>query len=135
MNRKWLGLIAACAVALQTLSCSSGQQLLSINIAPAQIVFGAVDTALFAQLTATGVYAHPPATKDITAQVTWSSAVPQVALVTSTGRVTPNTNCGVSPITATLQTNNPTGNIVVGTMSVTVDGPALSNCPTATPTP
>jgi hypothetical protein len=131
MKRKWLGLVAICASVLPTLSCATGQQLVSINVTPATVVFGAADPALFAQLTATGVYTHPPATKDITSQVTWTSNIVQVAQVSSTGKVTPNTNCGVAGITASMTTNSPSGNVITGTMSVTVNGPSTSGCPSA----
>src|SRR5580698_4831635 len=98
--KKWLGLVAIGLAGLTSLSCSSGQQLTGITITPGAVVFGATDPSLFAQLTATGVYSHPPATKDITNQVTWASSVTLVAQVTSTGKVSPSTNCGVSTVMA-----------------------------------
>jgi hypothetical protein len=76
---------------------------------------------------------HPPATKDITNQVTWTSNTVQVAQVTATGKVSPNTNCGTAGVTASLLTNSPTGNVITGATNVTVDGPAGSGCPTTTP--
>jgi hypothetical protein len=133
--KKWLGLVAIGLAGLTSLSCSSGQQLTGITITPGAVVFGATDPTLFAQLTATGVYSHPPATKDITNQVTWASSVTLVAQVTSTGKVSPSTNCGVSTVMASFTTNNPTGNVITGTMSVTVDGPTTENCPTTVPSP
>jgi hypothetical protein len=135
MNRKWLRVVSllatlCCVVALP--SCGNKQKLVSITVNPAAgIVFGSPDPALFAQLTATGVYVHPPATKDITNQVTWASDVTLVALVSSSGIVTPNTACGVSNITASMKTSSPTGNIISGTTTVTVDGP--TPCPNVTP--
>jgi hypothetical protein len=133
--KKWLGLTGVCVAGLTLLSCSTGQQLTAINITPAAVVFGSADPALFAQLTATGVYSHPPATKDITSQVTWSSSVTLVAQVTATGKLSPSTNCGVSNIMASLITNSPSGNVITGTMNVTVDGPTADNCPATVPTP
>src|SRR5580692_3843312 len=135
MRHKWSGLVAIWVAATLLPSCGSNQHLLSISVTPAAIVFGATNPALFAQLTATGVYEHPPATKNLTSQVTWASSVTLVAQVTNAGRINPSTNCGVSTVTASLTTNDPTGNVVTGTMSVTVDGPAADNCPTTTPTP
>jgi hypothetical protein len=135
MNRKLLGVASVlaallCIVALP--SCGSKQKLVSITVNPTGgIVFGAADPALFAQLTATGTYVHPPATKDITNEVTWTSDVTEVAVVSSTGRVTPNIACGVANVTASLQTSSPKGNVVSGTTTVTVDGP--SPCPSLTP--
>ncbi|MGO9125047.1 MAG: hypothetical protein ACLP6G_09160 [Terriglobales bacterium] len=135
MRHKWSGLVALLAAAALLPSCGSGQQLLSINITPAAVVFGSTDPRLFAQLTATGVYGHPPATKDLTSQVAWASSLTLVAQVTNTGKVSPSTDCGVSTVMASFTTNDPTGNVVTGTMSVTVDGPSIQNCPTTVPTP
>lgn len=133
MKLRSYGLVVALAVAIEILGCGSNQKLESINVTPTTIIFGAADPALHAQLTATGVYIHPPATKDITNQVTWASSITQVAQVSSTGLVSPNTNCGVANISASLTTNQPNGNVVSGTATVTVDGPASSNCPTTPP--
>jgi hypothetical protein len=133
MNRKWLGLIAICAAVAPLLSCATGQQLVAIQVTPAAVIFGSADPALNAQLTAVGTYTHPPATKDITTQVTWTSDITGVAQVTSTGEVSPNTDCGIANITASLKTNTPSGNVVTGTMTATVNGPSGSGCP-STPT-
>jgi hypothetical protein len=132
MNRNWLKLLLICCATFMIPSCGSGQKLVSIQVTPATVVFGGTDPSLFAQLTATGFYSHPPATKDITTQVTWAASIPQVAQVTSAGKVSPNTNCGVSSITASLTTNDPSGNVITGTMSVTVDG-TNPGCPTTPP--
>ena len=119
------------SAALLLPSCGTGQQLVSINVTPATVVFGSPDPALNAQLTAIGVYTHPPATKDITNQVTWTSSIAGVAVVNSSGRISPaGTDCGVTGITASFKTNNPTGNVITGTMNVTVDNPAVKGCPT-----
>jgi len=131
MNRNWFKLLLICSAVLIVPSCGTGQQLVGIQVTPATVVFGGIDPSLFAQLTATGTYTHPPATKDITTQVTWTSSITQVAQVNSSGKVSPNTNCGVSNITASLLTNSPTGNLITGTMSVTVNGPAALGCPTS----
>ena len=133
MNRNWFNLLLICAAAMFVPGCGSGQQLVGISVTPATVVFGAPDPTLFVQLTATGSYLHPPATKDITNQVTWTSDTVEVAQVTSTGKVTPSQDCGVAGITASLATYSPSGNVITGTMSVTVDGPANSGCPTTTP--
>jgi len=128
--KKWLGLMGICFAGLTLLSCSSGQQLLSITITPSSETFGAPDPSANVQLVALGTYAHPPATKDLTDQVTWTSNTPQVAIVNSAGLLSPaGTGCGNSIVSATLKTNNPTGNIVVGTMTVTVDNINIPSCP------
>src|SRR5580704_4694733 len=128
MNRNWSKLLMICSVALFVPSCGTGQRLVGIQVTPATAVFGGVDPALFVQLTATGTYTHPPATKNITDQVTWTSDTVQVAQVSSTGKVSPTTNCGTAGITASLMTNSPSGNVITGTMSVTVQGATSSGC-------
>jgi hypothetical protein len=132
IDRKWVRVAIACASLLAILSCAAPQRLVSISVTPATVVFGAPDPTLHAQLTATGTYEHPPATKDITNQVTWTSSITQVAQVSSTGLLSPSTYCGVSPITASLLTNTPKGNVITGTMNVTVNGSA-SGCPSGAP--
>jgi hypothetical protein len=132
MRQKWLNLLLVCSAAICVPGCGSGQQLVGISVTPNAVVFGGADPALFVQLTATGSYVHPPATKDITNQVTWTSDTIQVAQVTSAGKVSPNTNCGTAGISASLLTNSPSGNLITGTANVTVDGTAPS-CPSVTP--
>jgi len=133
MGRNWLNLLLIGCATLFVPGCGSGQQLVGIQVTPTAVVFGGTDPSLFVQLTATGSYVHPPATKDITNQVTWTSDTVQVAQVTATGKVSPSTNCGTAGITASLLTNSPKGNVITGAANVTVDGPANSGCPTTTP--
>lgn len=132
MIRKFLGLVALTAAIAWLPSCGTGQRLVSIQVTPSTVTFGAADPVLQAQLTATGTYVHPPASKDITSQVTWTSDITQVAQVTSAGIVSPNLTCGIANITATLKTNQPRDNQVTGTMAVTVDGPSAQGCPGGT---
>jgi hypothetical protein len=128
--KKWLGCLGIWVAGLALLSCSSGQRLLSITITPSAETFGAPDTSLNVQLRALGTYSHPPATKDLTTQVTWASNTPQVAVVNSTGLLSPaGIGCGGAVISATLKTNNPTGNVVVGNMTATVDDANVPSCP------
>jgi len=133
MNRKWLALIAIAAAALPIPGCGSSQQLLTITVSPTTATFGSAVPAGVGQngiqLTALGTYAHPPATKDLTNQVTWTSSIPAVANVNATGLLTAGPNCGVAGISASLLTNQPTGNVVIGTMTATVNGPAAEGCP------
>jgi serine protease len=135
MNRNWSKLLLICSFTFFVPSCGSGQRLVGIQVTPASVVFLSVDPSLVTQLTATGSYAHPPATKNITSQVTWTSAITRVAQVTSSGNVSPNVACGTAVITASLTTNDPTGNVITGTTNVTVDGPASQNCPSGGFTP
>jgi hypothetical protein len=122
------------AMVVSQLGCATGQQLVSIQVAPGAVVFGSAclpgDTncgGVF--LKATGTYTHPPATKDITNQVTWTSNIPGVVSVDSTGTLTAGAECGVAGVTASDTIDTPHASVITGTATVTVDGPA-SPCPT-----
>ena len=83
--KRWFGLLGIGFAGLTLLSCSSGQQLETITITPSAETFLSPDPTLTVQLRALGTYTHPPATKDLTSQVTWASNTPLVAVVNSTG--------------------------------------------------
>lgn len=115
------------------LSCGHDQQLVSIDIQPTVETFGAANipvsanAGLSVQLRALGNYIHPPVTKDITSQVTWSSNTPLMVAVNPTGLITASGNsCGGTLITATKVTNTSaggigsTGALVTGTMTANV---------------
>jgi len=130
MIRKWFGVMTLALVAsslLSVSSCARNQHLVSINIQPGNGTFFAIDPNAFFLYKAYGTYQHPPQTIDITNQVTWQSDNPQVAHFTSAGVVSPNTNCGVAQIFASMHDspNDVTSNLV----SITVDGPASLGCP------
>jgi hypothetical protein len=130
MHRTWFG-IAAVAVSATLLliasSCARNQHLISISVQPSGADFGGVDPLLVVNFKAFGAYEHPPQTKDITNQVKWESDTPQVAQVTSSGAVSPNTNCGKANVFATF---NDGGNVIVSNAAnITVDGPASLGCP------
>jgi hypothetical protein len=130
MNRfllRSVGAIAILGFFLAALSCAHDQQLVGISVQPSVENFGAQDPTLNVQLRALGHYIHPPVTKDITDQVTWASNTPGVAVVTSTGLLSPNgTDCGNSLISATVQTNHSTGDrpssgaLITGSMTANV---------------
>jgi len=143
MVRNWLLVILVCAVAALVLSCGHGQILTSITIDPATETFGAsnipvaADAGLSVQLRALGNYDYPPATKDITNQVTWASNTPQMVTVNQTGLITATgLECGGTLVSATVtasSTNNtsPPGTILTGTMTANVvcfsgTGPTLT---------
>jgi hypothetical protein len=82
------------------------------------------DAGFQVQLRALGNYLHPPATKDITNQVTWTSNTPQMFTVTSTGLLTATgIDCGGTLVSATATTNSDgsgvssSGAIVTGYMT------------------
>jgi hypothetical protein len=134
MNRKWLGiviLVGAAAVLLNTSSCARSQQLVSITIEPGAVTFGAANPAQNATLTSLGTYIHPPETKNITTQVTWTTDIPQLVAVTSGGVVSPTgLGCGTANISASYNHGTgPSGNVVIGYATITVGGPPGSGCP------
>lgn len=136
MSRKWFSLCALIAVAaffFNLSSCGFNQHLTSISITPTGAMFGAVDNTLFVNFTASGTYAHPPETKDITNLVTWVSDTPQVAQVTSAGAVSPNTNCGSANVYATYY-DNPS-QVTSNEAHIIVNGPAALGCTPAGPQP
>lgn len=121
MIRKWLSitlLVAIAAVILSLSSCGREQQLVSIQIQPSTETFGASDIPVIAnagtqlQLRALGSYIHPPVTKDITNQVTWTSNTPQMMTVNSSGVITvTGLACGATLVSATVTTNMSAGGI------------------------
>ena len=128
-----LGLFLA-AFLLSTMSaCGHDQQLESITIIPAVENFGSTktpvidDAGLNVQLRALGSYIHPPVTKDITSQVTWTSNTPQMVKVDANGVITATgLACGGTIIFATVVTNHSdgaissTGALVTGSMTANV---------------
>jgi hypothetical protein len=128
-----LGLFLA-AFLLSTMSaCGHDQQLESITIIPAVENFGSTktpvidDAGLNVQLRALGSYSHPPVTKDITSQVTWTSNTPQMVMVDANGVITATgLACGGTIIFATIVTNHSdgaissTGALVTGSMTANV---------------
>ena len=89
--RNLWGLTVVLAASMLGAGCGTSQQLVGITIEPATETFGSAstpvqdDAGLNVQLRALGTYVHPPATKDITNQVTWNSNTPQMVTVNSTG--------------------------------------------------
>jgi Big-like domain-containing protein/List-Bact-rpt repeat protein len=107
--------------------------LVSITVEPATETFGAanipvdLDAGLSVHLRALGTFIHPPVTKDITTQVTWTSNTPQVVTVDATGLLmATGMACGNALVSATVNTNKSAGNIsssgaiVTGTMTANV---------------
>lgn len=134
--RIWLASGIALVLAFSQIGCSVGQQLVSIDVTPGAVVFGSAclpgDTNCDGvTLKAIGTYSHPPATKDITTQVTWASDIPGVVTVNSSGALTAGAECGVANVTATDTKDTPHGSVITGRATVTVDGPSSENCPTA----
>jgi len=146
MNRKslgkWISIFALASAAgwlLSLSSCARSQQLEGITISPSAFTYFSPAPPNSQQtpipLTAYGAFIHPPETKDITSKVTWASDQTIVADVSSSGGLTAGVACGIANISATYYTDgNKSGNVVVGFMTVTVEGPASQGCPTGTAT-
>lgn len=139
MFRRCLKMLLVCSLCIWVLGCGHSQQLVSIAITPTTETFGSSstpvidDTGLNVQLRAIGTYIHPPVTKDITDQVTWTSNTPQMITVNSTGVITATgLACGSAIVSATVTTNSSVGNIsstgaiVTGTMTANVTCPSAS---------
>ena len=151
MRGKWLSfvvLVAAGGMLFSLSSCGRDQELVSIQIQPSAETFGDANTPVIrnrgssVQLRALGTYIHPPVTKDITSQVTWTSNDTQMMTVDATGMLTATgLACGGALISATVKTGKSAGGIsssgaiVTGTMTGNVvcftgtgggGGPALS---------
>jgi len=143
MNRQWFSiaaLVVAATLLLIASSCAHNHDLVGITISPASYTYFSPAPANVQQvpipLTAYGTFIHPPTTEDITSKVTWASNNTIVADVSSTGQLTDGVACGVGDISATFFTDggNKNGNLVVGFMTVTVQGPASEGCPQGTST-
>ena len=121
MIRKRFGivlLLIGSGVLLTLPSCGRSQQLVSIQVQPQVETFGASNIQVIAnagsqvQLRALGTYIHPPVTKDITSEVTWSSNTPEMFTVDATGLLTATgLSCGGTLVSATLTTNTSAGGI------------------------
>jgi len=114
--KRWFGLLGIGFAGLTLLSCSSGQQLVSITLQPsAGFVFEGFDAK--GQFTALGTYTHPPETKDITNQVVWKLNIANFGTLTQTGQITytRTDGCGSGDVTATQYSNpsNPTASSAV----------------------
>jgi hypothetical protein len=131
MSQKWSALIGiftvifSAGLLLFLSSCGHDQELIAITVQPPTETFGAPniplsqDAGLNVNLRAYGSYIHPPVTKEITNQVTWSSNTPQMVTVDAAGTITATGNaCGNTLVSATMPSSH--GGIQVGFMTATV---------------
>jgi hypothetical protein len=135
MKRSYIGLamgvLVAVGAVLSLPSCGHDQKLVSLQIQPQTFTFLTPDTSAKEQFTAIGTYIHPPATKDITKQVTWSVDFANV-ITMNQGLVSPfgQGGCGGVDVMATApEGTGGAGNIVVATATAIVDDPANILCP------
>ena len=111
---------------LAILSCGSRHLLTGITVTPDNVTFtNPQQGSQFITFTATGHFQHPPGDRDITNQVVWSIAFPDIFTIDpKTGIATYVGGCGTSlPVTATASTDlhlPPSGNIAQGTASISI---------------
>lgn len=120
MRKAALGLIGLIVlISISLTQCSQAPNLSSIQIIPSDASLTYVGQTL--QYKAIGTYSkmgHPSETRDVTSQVTWASAVPSAAAISSTGLATAD-GSGTTQIIATMQA---WGGPVTGTANLTVAG-------------
>lgn len=129
MQRVWLCCALAVVVLLATgslPSCMNERKLVKITVEPSEAFFGAPDSQAHIVFTALGGYIHPPDTRDITDQVTWTSDIPQL-LTVDKGVATPTgAGCGIVNIFASMKQG---GNLVQGSATITIKDPNNDSCP------
>jgi hypothetical protein len=107
-----------------SLNCGTKQELVSITVQPDKVTFLGIGAT--SQLTALGNYIHPPATKDITKLVTWSTDSPTEVTVNN-GLVTAINVCGGGNVIAT--SGSPGSSVVRGSANVVIEFEGSSGCP------
>ena len=146
-NYIWLALggLVALGAALALPSCGHDQKVVSLTITPTTSTFPEPGFAPpppnpTQQYSAIATYIHPPATKDVTSQATWTIDN-GVATLTAPGVFTatpppatapPGTPgpCGVADISASIpEGTGGSGNVVIALASVTVNDPSNILCP------
>jgi hypothetical protein len=138
MKRSYIGLALGALVAMGAVfslpSCGHHQKLVSLTVSPATALYPTPEAGQVV-FSAIGTYIQPPATKDITNQVKWSTDVPELLTLNYQGvpgAVAPNGlgGCGVADIIATApEGTGGASNIVPGYATVTVNNPAVLTCP------
>ncbi len=143
MNRKrlgkWVSMIGLLGTGIWLLtlqSCARSQQLVGITVSPSTFTFLSPDPTLSAGFSATGSYIHPAENKDITNIVTWTNNVPQLLNLNGGSASPAGTECGVAFISASYDIGTgPSGNLVSGSATVTIDNPLIASCPGGTAAP
>jgi hypothetical protein len=132
MKRSYIGLAMGALVSIGALlglpSCGHDQKLTTITIQPQSFTF--LTPAGSEQYTATATYVHPPETVNVTSQAIWKVDDNVVTINAGLATASPTLGCGGGTISATLpEGTGGSSNIVTGYATVTVDNPAVANCP------
>jgi len=134
MNRLNIAaLLSSLGMLLFALSCAAPMSLVSINLSPTSASINGLGARIPVQFTAYGNFIHPSKVVDLTKEVTWASAAPDVASVNSAGLVTPaGVACGNTIITATAGKGvigpGNDNEIVTGTATFAVTDPNVPGC-------
>ncbi len=124
-------LVVAAALLVQV-GCGHPTQMTGISITPTAATVIGRGAGATVQYTAYGTFIHPAETRDVTKQVTWTSAIPDVATVQN-GLVTSGIGCGTTIVTATanrdLVNNGSSQGIMAATATFTVADPNDPLCP------
>jgi len=129
-----LGALVVVGAVLSLPSCGNDKKLVNIAVQPALATYGTPQAGLI-QFSAIGTYIHPPSTVDITTKVTWSTDVPELLTLNVdgvAGAVEPSGGggCGIADLIATAREGTGgSGNIVIGSASLTVKDPTNPLCP------
>jgi hypothetical protein len=126
MSAKWfsiLALIVAATFFFSLSSCGFNQHLVSIQVVPPGATFNSVGSSIVFK--AMGTYEHPPATKDITDEVTWSVDSQNLVSITNTSLVTALSICGSGNLYASYY-DSP--NEVTGSAFLTGGGAGTAAC-------
>lgn len=134
MNCRYIGLalgaLVAVGAALCLPSCGHDQKLVSLQVMPVSpgFTFPEPTPGATGQYHAIATYIHPPATKDVTTQATWS--VDDNVVSINAGLVTTNGSCGSADVRATMpEGTGGASNIVIGYSFATVNNPSNPVCP------
>lgn len=126
------GALTLCLGMFALLSCGNDQNLIAIQVTPADTTIGGVDCSTSPcnptiQFTAIGFYNHGGKPKDITSQVLWTTDTPTILQFQSTtpGLLAPTgngcgTNLGVQASVYGKPSNPSSGSILVGRATVSV---------------
>lgn len=149
MKRRYVGLalsaLMVVGAALALPSCGHDQKVVSLTITPSTYTFlqpGSTPQAPdnTEQYTATATYIHPPATKDVTSQATWTIDN-GIVTMTAPGLFTPTPPpagsapgtvgpCGVGDISASIpEGTGGSSNVMIAVATVTVNNSADITCP------
>lgn len=122
------------ALVLIQAGCGHPTTMTGLSISPTGSTIIGRGVGATVQYTAYGTFMHPSETRDVTTQVTWTSAIPDVGTVQN-GLVTSGLGCGTTLITATAGrdlVNTRDGSnqqILTATATFTVADPNEPLCP------